>query len=147
VAVQEDCIGSTVARDPIPHGLPGTLAFLWILKSSVAVFRILIVMYVPLCVLRLTVFFCVLFVCNCHRDIGALFDYPEGFPCFFLSLRQLAGNNSQTRGTARISRFFLFIVIYVSLSVFCVLFVCKCVLYYCHQVLSQLQLKINKFIN
>jgi hypothetical protein len=40
---------------------------------------ILIVMYVPFCV---TVLFCVLFVCECvldycHRDIGALFDYPN----------------------------------------------------------------------
>jgi hypothetical protein len=39
---------------------------------------IVIVMYVPLCGI---VLFCVLFVCacvldNCHRDIGALFDYP-----------------------------------------------------------------------
>jgi L-asparagine transporter-like permease len=38
-----------------------------------------IVMYVPFCVI---VLFCVLFVCervldNCHRDIGALFDYPN----------------------------------------------------------------------
>jgi uncharacterized protein (DUF608 family) len=37
------------------------------------------VIYVPLCVI---VLFCVLFVCgcvldNCHRDIGALFDYPN----------------------------------------------------------------------
>jgi hypothetical protein len=47
---------------------------------------ILIVMYVPFCVI---VLFCVLFVCecvlfvrecvldNCHRDIEALFDYPN----------------------------------------------------------------------
>jgi hypothetical protein len=39
---------------------------------------ILIIMYVPFCVI---VFF-VLFVCecvldNCHRDIGVLFDYPN----------------------------------------------------------------------
>jgi hypothetical protein len=40
---------------------------------------ILIVMDVPFCVI---VLFCVLFVCgcvldNCHRDIWALFDYPN----------------------------------------------------------------------
>jgi hypothetical protein len=43
---------------------------------------ILIVMYVPFCVFCLIVFFRVLFVCKCvlvccHRDIGALFDYPN----------------------------------------------------------------------
>jgi hypothetical protein len=39
-------------------------------------------MYVPFCVLCLNVLLCVLFVCKCvldycHRDIGALFDYPN----------------------------------------------------------------------
>jgi hypothetical protein len=43
---------------------------------------ILIVMYVLVCVFCLNVLFCVLFVCKCvldycHRDIGALFDYPK----------------------------------------------------------------------
>jgi hypothetical protein len=54
----------------------------------------------------------------------------------------MPGYNSQTRDTARTSQFF-FIVMYVPSSVFCVLFVCKCVLYYCHRVSTQLQLKIN----
>jgi hypothetical protein len=41
-----------------------------------------IVMYVPFCVFCFIVLFCVLFVCKCapdycHRDIGALFDYPN----------------------------------------------------------------------
>jgi hypothetical protein len=43
---------------------------------------ILIVMYVPFCIFCLIVLFCVLFVCKCvldycHRDTGALFDYPN----------------------------------------------------------------------
>jgi hypothetical protein len=53
---------------------------------------ILIVMYVPFCAIVLfsvLFVFYVLFVCecvldNCHRDMGALFDYTEVFPCLFL---------------------------------------------------------------
>jgi hypothetical protein len=40
---------------------------------------------------------------------------------------------------ARTSQFFF--VMYIPFSVFCVLFVCKCVLYYSHRVSTQLQLK------
>ena len=34
----------------------------------------------------------------------------------------------------------LFYALFVSITLFCVLFVCKCVLYCCHRVLTQLQL-------
>jgi hypothetical protein len=45
-------------------------------------FCVLIVMYVLFCVFCVTVLFCVMFVCKCilyycHRDIGALSDYPN----------------------------------------------------------------------
>jgi hypothetical protein len=36
---------------------------------------------------------------------------------------------------------------YVTFSVFCVLFVCKCVLYYCHRVSAQLLLNIYHIIS
>jgi hypothetical protein len=52
-----------------------------VMRSFVSLI-ILIVMYVPFCVFCLIVLFCVLFVLKCvlyycHRDIGALFDYPN----------------------------------------------------------------------
>jgi hypothetical protein len=55
------------------------LLLCYVLFVSLSIF---IVMYVTFCVFRLIVLLCVLFVCeclrdNCHRDIGALFDYSN----------------------------------------------------------------------
>jgi hypothetical protein len=50
----------------------------------------------------------------------------EGFPCLFLSCKRNAGYNSQRQGTAR--------TLPKLIVLFCVLFVCKCVLYCCHRV-------------
>jgi hypothetical protein len=56
------------------------------------------------------------------------------FRAFSSIVRQMAGYNSQRRGTAR--------TLPKLIVLFCVLFVCKCVLYYCHPVSIQLQLTI-----
>jgi hypothetical protein len=57
-------------------------SFDYYVTCSFVSLSIFIVMYVPFCVFCLIVLFCVLFVCKCvldycHRDIGALFDYPN----------------------------------------------------------------------
>jgi hypothetical protein len=74
-------------------------------------------MYVPFCVFCPIVLLCVLFVCecvldNCHRDIGALFDYTNWgfFRAFSSVVRQMPGYNSHRRGTACTSQFTAFFV-------------------------------------
>jgi predicted secreted protein len=66
---------------------------------------------------------------------------------FFLSfpsvVRQMPGQNLQRRGTARTLPNFCVVVRIVCFVSFSVLFVCICVLYYCHQVATQLQLNIS----
>jgi hypothetical protein len=64
----------------------------------------------------------------------ALFGYRDWgvFRGFSSVVRQMVGYNSQRRGTAR--------TIPKLIVLFCVLFVCKCVLYCCHRVATQLQL-------
>jgi hypothetical protein len=63
---------------------------------------------------------------------------PRSFRASSSFVRQMPGYNSQRQGMAHNSQFF-FIAMYVPFSV-----LCKCVLYYCNQMSTQLQLKINK---
>jgi hypothetical protein len=57
----------------------------------------------------------------------------EVFPCFFLSCKANVRVKLAKTGHGPLSSKLLFVLFYV-------LFVCKCVLYYCHWVSSQLQL-------
>jgi hypothetical protein len=64
----------------------------------------------------------------------ALFGYPDWvfFRAFSSLVRQMPRYNSPRRGTTRtLPKLIVFVY---------VLFVCKCVLYYCHRVATQLQL-------
>jgi len=73
------------------------------------------------------------------------FSYPdwgfptltEVFPCFFLSCKANARVNLVKTGHGPHSPKLLCCSMH---CLFCVLFVCKCVLYYCHRVTTQLQL-------
>ena len=82
---------------------------------------ILIVMYV---------LFCIFCFHRASRHSSA--TLTEVFPCFFSVVRQMPGYNLQRWGTAR--------TLPKLIVLFYMLFVCKCVLYHCHQVSTQLQL-------
>jgi hypothetical protein len=89
------------------------------------------------------------------RSVYSLFIVQAGtlrlpwqrFFCAFSSvIRQMPGYSSQNGAR---SAFFLigvtvlFYVLFLSIVLFYVFFVCKCVLYYCHRVSTQLQLNIS----
>jgi hypothetical protein len=92
---------------------------------------------------------CILIVCL------YIFIVPAGtlrlpwlrvFRTFSSLVRQMPGYNSQRRGTARIlPKNFCVVLCIVCFVSFCVLFVCKCALNYCHRVATQLQLKIYRY--
>ena len=66
----------------------------------------------------------------------------EFFSCFFLSCKANARVKLTTMGYGLHSSKLVVICVVLLLFVFYVVFVCKCVLYCCHQVATQLQLTI-----
>ena len=96
---------------------------------------ILIVMYALFCIL-------------CFHVPTGIFRLPwlRFFRAFPSVVRQMPGYTSQRRGTVRTLPNWWnlqFYVLFLSIMLFYVLFVCKCVLYYCHEVSTQLQLNIS----
>jgi len=91
-------------------------------------------------------YLCIIIVSLCYSCLCVVYVFldaatlTEVFPCFFLSCKVNARVNLAKPGTVRTLPnccVFLCIVCFVS---FCVLFVCKCVLYYGRWVTTQLQL-------
>jgi magnesium-transporting ATPase (P-type) len=65
----------------------------------------------------------------------------EVFPCFFLSCKANARVKfAKTGHGPHSSKLIVICVVLLLFVLFYVLVVCKCVLYYCHQVTTQLQL-------
>jgi len=71
------------------------------------------------------------------------------FRAFFSVVRQMPRYSSQRRGTVRTLpnyRIVLIHVLFVSIVSVYIFFQCKCVLYYCHRVATQLQLNLSYHI-
>jgi hypothetical protein len=90
---------------------------------------------------------CILIVCLCLTTL------TEVFLCFFFTCNANARVKPVKTGHGPCSSWFLSwsMYFYVVLCIVCfvsfsVLFVCKCVLYYCHRVATQLQLNIYHII-
>jgi hypothetical protein len=88
----------------------------------------------------LLLWLCILIVCLCMATL------TEVFPCFFLSCKANARVKPAKTGDGRHSSYFYVVLCIVCFVSFSVLFVCICVLYYCHRVATQLQLNISYHI-
>ena len=81
---------------------------------------------------------CILIVVYVFLDAATL---TEVFPCLFLSLKgKCQGITSQDGARLALFQNCCVVLCIVCIVSFYVLFVCKCVLYYCHRVTTQLQI-------
>jgi len=95
-------------------------------------------LFICLCIL-IFMYVLVLYILSSSWQL-ALFGYPNwGSSVFSSVVRQMLGYNSQRWGTAR--------TLPKLTVLFCVLFVCKCVLYYCHRASSQSRLTNTSISN
>ena len=121
----------------------GYLIILWLfhLGISCTVFVLIctvVVLYCFVICVGVCMCVCVGFVmCGCFGNMYTStlrLPWLRFFRAFSSVVRQIPGWNSQRWGTVRtLPNYLLFVLFYV-------LFVCKCVLYYCHRVSTQLQL-------
>ena len=80
-----------------------------------------------------------LVICILYFEI--FLNLTEVFPCFFLSCKANARVNlAKTGHRPHSSNLVVICVVLLLFVLFYVLFVCKCVQYYCHLVTTQLQL-------
>ena len=83
---------------------------------------------------------------HCWIFCSVVFPCSEGFSCFFLTCKANARVKLAKTGHGPHSSKLVICVVLLLFVLFYILFVCKCVLYYCHRVLTQLQL-INTSIS
>jgi hypothetical protein len=99
----------------------------------------------------LLLFLCILIVCMLCSVYSVILQLPwlRFFRAFSSVVRQMPGCTSQRRGTVSTlpNEWIVSYVLFVSIVLFYVLLVCKCVLYYCHRVATQLQLNIYRIIS
>ena len=116
--------------------------FFWFYFLSLYIWLYVLYTFVQfrkLCILIVTFMYSHCYVCSVLYILFsscqlALFGYLwlRYFRAFSSVKRQMPGYNSQRQGTAR--------TLPKLIVLFCILFVCKCVLYYCHRVSTQLRL-------
>jgi len=118
---------------------------LYVYCTLTYVYRTLCILYSDLCILYSVYVYCIL--CILYSDhvyctlTEVFLTLTEGFPCFFLSCKANARVKLAKKEHGPHSSTLVVICVVLLLFVLSyVLFVCKCVLYYCHRVSTQLQL-------